>query len=124
MQTDKVGSSNCRFFKLLLVCDSLLLLENKVICNLAAASVLDTKLKHDRLWAPKLLPLHTTLTLRMTLQGRVLSHAHPTRPSWSVALPVVHADRVSCDTVRLQVEPPNVLRAREEVHAFLIFNLL
>ncbi len=37
-------------------------------------------------------------------------------PSWSVALPVVHADRVPCDTVRLQVELPNALRALEEVH--------
>lgn len=79
--------------------------------------VLDTKLRHDRLWArPKLRPLCTTLTLRTTLKGRVLSHARPTRPSWSVALPVVHADRVPCDTVCLQVKPPNVLRAREEVH--------
>jgi hypothetical protein len=102
---------------LLLVCDRLLLLENqkrKVTCNLAA--VLDTKLKHDRLWArPKLWPLCTTLALGTTLQGRVLSYAHPTRPSWSVALPVVHAGRVH-DTVRLQVKPPNVFRAREEVH--------
>lgn len=110
MQTDKVCS-----FKLLLVCDGLLLLENKVVYELAA--IFDAKLKHDRPWAfPKLWSLCTTLTLRTTLQGRVLSHAHPTRPSRSVALPVVRADRVPCNTVRLQVEPPNILRAREEVH--------
>jgi hypothetical protein len=30
---------------------------------------------------------------------RVLSHAHPTRPSWSAALPVVHAEQCR-DTVR------------------------
>jgi hypothetical protein len=119
MQTDKVCS-----FKLLLVCDGLLLLENKVICDLAA--VFDAKLKHDRPWAfPKRWPLCTTLTLRTTLQGRVLSHAHPTRPSWSVALLVVRADSVPCDTVRFASRTAECTScARGGPPAFLIINLL
>lgn len=78
-----------------------------------------------KLWTrrSKLWPLCTTLILRPTLQGRVLSHAYPTRLSWSVTLPVVHSDRVPCDTVRLQVELPNVLRALEKVHRHFLLSI-
>jgi hypothetical protein len=103
---------------LLLVCDRLLLLENqkrRLYATLPLSSTQNLSTIDCGL-APNFWPLCTTLALGTTLQGRVLSYAHPTRPSWSVALPVVHADRVPCDTVRLQVEPPNVFRAREEVH--------
>jgi hypothetical protein len=103
---------NLSDFKWLLVCDCLLLLENK--CNLVAVlDTIDCGLAPGR---PELWPLCTTLALWTTLQSHVLSRAHPTCPSWPVALPVVHADRVPCNTARLQVEPPSVIRAREEVN--------
>ncbi len=94
---------------MLLVCNSLRLLENQKRSNLA--TVLDAKL-----WARPKLWLLCTILLCERHSGLEFCPTHIPLAQAGLLLPVVHAGRVPRDMIRLQVEPPKVLRAREQVH--------